>query len=269
MRKIFAAGLALVFCGASAWAQTTSVGEASFGARASVQADYKLMKGLHLNLEEEVRYNGSLQRLQTTLGVDYKVNKYFKTGVSYSLLENYKVKKAVFKPKHRARVYVQGALPLGDFRLSLRETFQLTNRPGEMNTTQAPRNKLALKSRLKLSYKGWKPVEPYAFFELRTALNDAVVNATYNTATLSWSNYSFGGYGVVRCDRYRAGLGADWKISKHHALSLYGLFDWRSDREVDTAWRSDDDDNSYLILKSFNIENSFTGILGLGYKFSF
>lgn len=253
----------------SALAQTTSVGEASFGVRAGVAADYKIAKGLHLNLEEEVRYNGGLKRLQTTLGVDYKVNKYFKAGVSYSLLENYKVKKAVFEPRHRGRFYVQGALPLGDFRLSLRETFQLTNRPDAFNATQAPRNKLALKSRLKLSYKGWKPVEPYAFLELRTALNEAAVNATYNTATLSWSNYSFGGYGIVRMDRYRAGIGADWEISKHHALSLYGLFDWSLDREVDTAWRSDDDDNSYLILRSFNIEKSFTGILGLGYKFSF
>lgn len=267
MKKlIFLWVLALPF---PVWAQTSSVGEASFGARVGVAADYKIAKGLHLNLEEEVRYNGSLKRLQTTLGVDYKINKYFKTGASYSLLENYKVKKAVFEPRHRGRFYVQGALPLGDFRLSLRETFQLTNRPDAFNATQAPRNKLALKSRLKLSYKGWKPVEPYAFLELRTALNEAAVSATYNTATLSWSNYSFGGYGVVRMDRYRAGLGADWKINKHHSLELYGLFDWSLDRDVDTAWRSDDDDNSYLILKSFNIEKSFTGILGIGYKFSF
>lgn len=90
------------------WAQTSSVGEASFGVRVGVAADYKIAKGLHLNLEEEVRYNGSLKRLQTTLGVDYKINKYFKTGASYSLLENYKVKKAVFEPRHRGGFMSRG-----------------------------------------------------------------------------------------------------------------------------------------------------------------
>ena len=201
--------------------------------------------------------------------MDWKVNDYFKTGLSYSLLENYKDQKKIFKTRHRARFYVQGGYSFGDFRLSLRETLQLTNRPGSMNTTQAPRNALALKTRLKLTYKGWKPVEPNVFLEMRTALNDAAVNATYNTATLSWSNYSFGGYGVVHNNRYRAGLGVDWKVAKHHKLEFGALFDYRLDREVDTAWHSADDDNSYLVLKSFNIERSFAPILTVGYRYSF
>lgn len=253
-------------------AQTTSDGGSELRARASVGADYKIKKGLHLNLEQEVRMEnnlGSLQRLQTTLGVDYKVNKYFKTGASYILIENYKNNKKLFEPYHRGRLYVQGTLPAGLWRFSLRETFQLTHRPGSMNTTQAPRNALALKTRLKAEYKGWKPVEPYAFLELRTALNDAAVNATYNTSTSSWSNYSFGGYGVVHNNRLRLGLGADWKITKAHCLTLYGLLDWCRNRDVDTARDSDDDDNSYYYLKSFNIEKKFNGTIGLSYKFSF
>ena len=242
-------------------AQTTTDVGAGMQGRISVGADYKIVKGLHLNLEEEVRFNQSLQRLQTTVGVDYKVNKYFKTGISYGWIEKYKSVKKEFRPYHRGRLYVQTGVSFGDFHLSLRETLQLTHKSGTMNTTQAPRNALALKSRIKLDYKGWKPVEPYVFFELRTALNDAKVNATYNTATGTWSDYSFGGYGIVHNNRYRTGLGVDWTLAKHHKLGLYGLLDRNLDRVIDT-----DKDR---VLQSFTIEKSFTGVLGLSYTFRF
>lgn len=85
----------------------------------------------------------------------------------------------------------------------------------------------------------------------------------------SVGQYHSGGYGVVHNNRYRAGLGVDWKVAKHHKLEFGALFDYRLDREVDTAWHSDDDDNSYLILKSFNIERSFAPILTVGYRYSF
>ena len=260
--------LAALLLPLAAWGQTVVDGGASFRARAAVSADYKITKGLHINLEEEVRLGdglGSLSRLQTTLGVDYKINSYLKMGASYGLLENYKATKKVFSPRHRGRFYLKGTLPLGPWRLSLKETLQLTHRPGEINATQAPRNALALKSRLQLSYKGWKPLEPYAFFELRTGLNEAAVQATYNTATLSWSGYSFGGYGVVHNDRYRAGLGLDWKLSKHHSLSLYSLLDWNRERSIDT--KLDENDNYYL--SSFTLDKSFVSSIGLSYKFSF
>ena len=48
------------------------------GARASIGADWKMAKGLHLTVEEEIRMDGvfsSLGRLQTTIGLDYKVER--------------------------------------------------------------------------------------------------------------------------------------------------------------------------------------------------
>ena len=47
--------LAALLLPLAAWGQTVVDGGASFRARAAVSADYKITKGLHINLEEEVR----------------------------------------------------------------------------------------------------------------------------------------------------------------------------------------------------------------------
>ena len=62
------------------------------GARLSVAGDYKIRKGLHVNVEEEIRIDGvfqSLNRLQTTVGVDYKPVKFLRLGAGYILINPY------------------------------------------------------------------------------------------------------------------------------------------------------------------------------------
>ena len=57
------------------------------GVRLSVGADWKITKGLHLNVEEEARIGGafqSLNRLQTTVGMEYKPLSFLKVGVGVS-----------------------------------------------------------------------------------------------------------------------------------------------------------------------------------------
>ena len=61
----------------------TAAAQTESGVRASVAADWKIRKGLHLTVEEELRMDGvfkSLDRLQTTIGLEYKVSPYVKLG---------------------------------------------------------------------------------------------------------------------------------------------------------------------------------------------
>ena len=56
---------------------------ASFAGRASVTADYKIVKGLHLSVGEEIRSNdnfSALGSLRTTVGLTYKPIPYLRIG---------------------------------------------------------------------------------------------------------------------------------------------------------------------------------------------
>ena len=150
--------------------------DSDFGARAAVGFNYKISKGFHLKVEEEIRMDHnctSLDRLQTTVGLTYKLNSHWRFGAGYALLNPYKYSESLFAPpRHRFYGDVTGTLRLGNVQLSLRERLQLTHREGTYNTFQNTPNALALKSRFTVKYKGWRGVEPSVAFELRTALND-------------------------------------------------------------------------------------------------
>ena len=70
---------------AAAFAQTTYDDGLSFGARATVEADAKLAKGLHLTAHEQIRYYGDsedIMRFHTGIGLEYKVLPFLKVGAS-------------------------------------------------------------------------------------------------------------------------------------------------------------------------------------------
>ena len=75
------------------------------GARFSVGGEFKIRKGLHLSVEEEMRISGvfqSLNRMQTTVGLDYKPVKFLKLGAGYILINPYDSDQRSFKsPRHR------------------------------------------------------------------------------------------------------------------------------------------------------------------------
>ena len=72
---------------------------------------------------------------------------------------------------------------------------QLTHKTEDLNVWQETRNGLALKSRLKIQYKGFANVEPYGLLELKNVLNDPL-----------YKNGSFSGYTDAYITRYRGGL---------------------------------------------------------------
>lgn len=240
------------------------------GARLSVSADYKITKGLHLKAEEELRIQdnfGALGSLRTGVALTYKYKKLVKFGVGYTLINPYQPSGQAFNyPRHRLYADVTGYLPLGNFQLSLKERLQLTHRTGEFNLYQNTPNALVLKSKLTLKYKGWSLVEPYAAFEIRTALNEPWGTTSgarqTNKQGRLYYDYTPTGYTHVYNNRYRGDIGLDINFNKHHTLSPYLLLDGCSDYEIDT-----NSEGNRLFSAAY--VNTFRISLGIGYKFSF
>lgn len=277
MKKLTLSVLALL-AGIMAQAQS-----ASFAGRASVEADYKIVKGLHLSVGEEIRSNdnfSALGSLRTTVGLSYKPIKYLKVGVGYTLINPWKNGKEIeladestvkyygfWAPKHRFFADVTGIVRWGDVQFSLRERVQMDhNADSDMNIYQDPRNKVALRSRLGVKYKGWKVVEPYANFEIRTQLNGAW-GSTYGSQQTkkdgtTYYDYTPAGYTHVYNDRYRGELGVELNLGKRHTLNPYLLLDYLSEYEIDTNKKG-------TRLFSAAYSNLFRVSLGVGYTFNF
>ena len=245
-------------------------GQTYFSGRASVGADYKIAKGLHLTAEEELRMDdgfSSLGSLRTTLGLSYKLNRYVKLGTGYTLISPYKASWNAFNyPRHRFYADVTGYLESGDFQFSLKERLQLTHRTGEFNEFQTAPNALALKSRVGVKYKGWQHFIPGVSAELRVALNDPALgtlgNAGVTKAGKTYHAYTPGGYSAVRANRLRFNLNGEIKFNKHHSLTPYLLMDLCRDFELDT-----NSEGTRLFSAGFNKYVRITP--GLSYVFSF
>ena len=263
-------------------AQETDVDNGlSFSGRAAVEADAKLAKGLHLSAHEEMRvYSGDndILRSYTGFGIEYKVLPFLKLGAEYELINRYRFDEDenanVWARRHRGNFSATGTFQTGDWQFGLKETFRITHRPGEMNTWQAPRNALALKSKVSVKYRGWGKVIPYAAFEMKNALNDASYAASYNSSASEavdrYVNEEFLGYKHAYVSRLRAQLGVTVKFNKHHELDFYLLGDHLKEKVIDTNKESSKSWSSNgLVLKHlyWKTGNMLSG--GIGYKWSF
>lgn len=261
-------------------AQTDVDLDPEFGGRLSLQVDKKLAKGLHVSLEEEARIAdnfSSFNRLQTTLGVSYKVLPYLKLGVGYALINGYDADSSVFKSaRYRFFFDVTGSYRFGDWQLSLRERVQMTHRTGTFNEYQNPENLWGLKSRLKVVYKGFRRYEPYASVEFRHVLNAPVINAVYIETADVWGYYNESGTFTKKGDagwflegfngsylnRVRGALGFKYKFDKRSTLDVCLLADYCIDKVVDA-------NSEGTKLKSYTRETGFVGWLTVGYSYSF
>jgi opacity protein-like surface antigen len=237
-----------------------------FGMAFSLEAQKKIDKKWSAGIEGELRTRDNAKtndRWSVGLGVDYKVNKWLKASAGYNFLyDNYerityfeatddavldgdadegdlKKRAKYWAPRHRFNVSLTVDKKLfGDFRFSLRERWQYTWRPeytvderwsyldnaydGKEKTYEG-KGKNVLRSRLQVEYdKKGLSLTPYANVELFNA----------------WS-----------LQKMRYTVGADWKLSKQHAVGAFYRYQ---------SVRSDDDDlepNRHL--------------LGVSYKFKF
>lgn len=272
--RLFALLALLTAPGLTVMGQTDVDLDPEVGARLSMSVDKKLTKGVHLRLEEEIRFDnnfGAFDRFHTTLGLTYKVNSFLKLGVGYAMINPYSSSNSAFKSsRHRLMVDATGSVHFGDWRLSLKERFQATYRSGDMNEYQNPRTALTLKSRLKLSYKGFRRIEPYAYVELRNMLNAPVISAYYDgtnylTPTLSQSGaagWFIDSWTGVYVNRVRGGLGFDYRINRRSSVEVCLMADYVMDKVVDA-------NSEGTKLKSYTYEKGFVGWMTAGYSYSF
>ena len=267
MKKLISI-LACAMIPLAASSQTVSDLTTDFQSRTSIGADWKIVKGLHLEGEYELRTSDSFSAISShraSVGLSYKITSGLKAGVEYTYIHHHKLteKADTWTPRHRVSASLSYTLKSGDWRFGLKEQIRLTNK-ATANECEEPVNAITLKSRLKVSYKGFDKIEPYAFIEGRNLLNAALVNATYSTTSNNWGNYSFGGYGFVEpyFNRIRGALGLEWTLSRSSAIDLCLTEDYCYERNLDVS-------KDRMTLQSFTLDPSLNTIACLGYKFSF
>lgn len=250
---------------ANALAQTeTTVKDAQFKPRVSVGADWKIVKGLHMEAEYELRMAGNMSgisRHQLNLGVKYSPVSFLDVGCGYCFLGNID-NDGSFEPEHRIYADLAFSYKFGAWKLSLKEKVQMTHKSYEFNAYQQTPNLVELKSRLKLSYKGFARIEPYAFGELRNCFNGPSFSAEYNEATGKYTEYEFLGYSDTYINRIRGGLGMKWNIDRSNSIDVSAFTDFCRNKKIDTNAEG-------TKLKSFVWEKSTDIILSIGYVFSF
>ena len=220
----------------------------------------------------EVRFSdnfNSFSRLQTTVGISYKISKILKAGVGYALINPYSSNNNAFKnSRHRLMADFAAGYRMGDWRLSLRERIQMTHLTGDYNTYQQPRNAFMLKSRLTAKYHWTPQLVPYAYVEFRHFLNAPVITAVYDGSTYSSptgsqaAGWFLDGFNGSYLNRVRTSLGIDIPMSKKHQFKFYLLADYVSDKVVDANAKG-------TKLKSYTKEHGWVGWAGAEYEFRF
>lgn len=258
----------------SAWGQTEVNVDSEIGARLSFNLNKKIKKGWHVNLEEEVRFGNSLSslnRLQTTLSTSYKLSPYLKAGLGYALINRYNSVLGSFRtPRHRFFVDLTGSYRYGDWHFSLRERVQVTHRTDSFNEYQSPANLWVLRSRLKVSYKGFRRWEPYGYIEMRNTLNAPVIKANYDGTNyvtdagsqVGEAGWFLEGFNGVYVNRWRGTLGVNYRLNRNSTLEVYFMADYCTDKKVDANAEGTN-------LKSYTLEKGFSSWLCASYSYSF
>ena len=251
----------------------------AFGARVSAEVDYKIMKGMHVSVSEEVRFLGGsdiFDRSYSQVGFTYKICDYLKAGVSYTAVAVQKTK--VEMPdteeivtnwtewRHRVSGDLTASYKVGQWKFSLRERVQGTYKMRELNNYQQPQMGWVLRSRLKVAYEFRSvPLEPYAYFEPRLVLNGAKWGE--ESTGDNYKDADFLGHKDVYMNRYRGAAGLEWALDKRNSIDFYVLYDSLYDKEIDA--RKEDS------KKGVQLKAPITGVsaqrvsAGIGYKYSF
>lgn len=212
--------------------------------------DFSLEAGVQLRLNENI---GSVDGIYTTIGAEYELFKFLSLGADYVLINGYDSSSNEWdRARHRINVNATAEAKIGRITLSLRERVQTTIRTDSVNRYEKPKSEVILRSRLMAEYSirhsKWTP---YILFELHNTLNAPKVVSNYKRDEFAIDNY---------VTRYRAGVGAKFRISRCHRLDFYYYFDY--DRGYDIDYKGNKGD-----LKGYLQENECRHIFGISYKF--
>ena len=171
--------------------------------------------GLSLTLEEEIR-SAPTHRSHTTIGLGYNPIQYLSLSAAY-VLKLYgdqgwaDVNKFL---RHRVNLDVTGQVSLGQWKLSLRERLMMDARADEIDLSEKNRVDYVLRSRLQAAYS--IPNQPLSIVGKMEVFN--TLNAKY-----------FGQY----INELRPEIGLQWKVNKHHTLSLAYRYNYIYSRSID------------------------------------
>ena len=225
-----------------------------FRGRVEGAFEWEVAKDLSLEASVQMRLKNdfsTVDRIQTGLSLKYEPIKYFSFGADYILINGHDPK-GWDKPRHRMNVNAEGSVKAGRFEFSLRERVQTTIRTDSVNRYEKMNPEIMLRSKFSVEYSirhsRWTP---YLMFELNNTLNAPKVVSNFKTEPLTTDNY---------IARYRAGVGAKFKLSKNHRLDFYYYFDY--DRGYDIDYKGNKG-----ALKGYVQENQMRHIFGISYKF--
>lgn len=251
MRKMSLFSLFIfIFCGIFPLFAQAREAEQDFGLSINAGVKKKIVKGLSVSVEGELRTENKTQDLnRLTIGasVSYKPIKYFKVDTGYEFIGRYHAEHTSDKdnriasywvPRHRFQFSVSGILPIGDFTLSLRECYQMTHSQEataskwDADTGKALDDKVSaalnehiLRSRLQGEYAiPDSGVTPYVSVEFYDDLADSFALTDIKTT-----------------------VGVEYEVTKHHSLDFY----YRYAAEMGSS------------------SNTDTHLLAVGYQFSF
>lgn len=251
----------------------------SFGVRLSGEADYKIMKGMHVNVSEELRFLGGthlLDRSYTQVGFSYKFCDYLKAGVSYTAIAVHKSETTMpdteeitthwIEWRHRVSGDIMASFKTGQWKFSLRERVQGTYKMRDLNNYQQPQMSWVLRSRLKVAYEfRTVPLEPYAYFEPRLLLNGS--KWSEESLGTDFKNAEFLGHKDVYVNRYRGAAGLEWKLNRRNSLDFYLLYDNLYDKEIDA--KKEGSKKGVMLKAPVTGYSSNRVSVGVAYKFSF
>ncbi len=241
----------------------------SFATRYSAKVDYKIRKGLHVFVSEELRFEESMrfERSMSEVGLSYKLTDYLKAAVSYTAIGAYDSETdKVDDWRHRFTGELTGSFKIGQWKFSLRESVQGTYKASEVNNYQRPQTKWVLRSRLKASY-GFRtvPIKTYAYIEPRLFFNGAKWSEEATGDQFGFAEFI--GHKDMYVDRLRGAIGLEWKLNSRHAIDIYGLYDYITDKEIDA--RKEGSLKGVVLKDPITVDKIHKISVGIGYTFDF
>lgn len=279
MKKIlYIMALCSVFLASASVAKADDDDSDAFGARLSAEADWRIKKGVHAHVSEELRFLGGSQvfdRSYTEVGFSYRFCDYVKAAVSYTAIAVHETVAPIDAPdqlehsiewRHRMSGDLTFQYDMGQWRFSLRERIQGTHKTGDINNYQQPQTGWALRSRLKVAYKfRTVALEPYAYFEPRLMLNGAKWGD--EAGSDDYKEAEFLGHKDVYVNRYRGAAGLEWTLNSRNSIDFYMLYDHLYDKLIDARKEGSN--------KGIQLKEPVKGIasdrisIGIAYKYSF
>ena len=238
--------------------------ESDLQTRIGFDISKRIIKGLNISWEEELRLKDNitrLDRIHSSLGVTYRILPWFRVGTTYTFIAiDHNGKKSTdykryWDLRHRISADLLFTYKTGNWSFSLRERPQFTFRTDSINPLEKVKCAMVLRQRVKAQYSIYNmPLKPYVSVEVSNTLNAP--------------DYAGGNY----IDKVRSMLGVEWKLNKQSTLEFYYRFDYTYNRDISVRGDDDHKGDSWHNkgdLKSLIVQKGYHHILGAFYSYSF